>query len=62
MGCVEIKVLLLYMEDEQFTKVAQECADKESSSNKKSWFHDYGRPSAESTLLESSSIEKLHLL
>jgi len=63
-GCVKIEVLPLYMEDEQCTKVAQGCADKESSSNQRSWFHDYGKPSAENTVLESciSSIKEPHLL
>lgn len=64
MGCVKIEVLLLYMEDEQCTKVAQGCADKESSSNERSWFYNYRKPSAENAVLESciSSIKELHLL
>lgn len=61
---MKIEVLVLYMEHEQCTEIAQGCADKESSSNQRSWFHNYGRPSSENTVLESciSSIKELHLL
>lgn len=53
-----------YLEDKQCTEVAQRCADSKSPADQRSWFKDYGKPSAENTVLRSSiaSIKDSHLL